>query len=85
MREKSCLYSLKNVGNCSNGGIKYKLSALLYISYLEKIKYESMLKPLIVTFQDVGIFFKKGFSIFFLYILFFQIDGSHFVFLSFFI
>ena len=30
MREKSCWYSLKNV-NCSNGGIKYKLSAVLYI------------------------------------------------------
>ena len=38
--------------------MKYKLSALLYISYLaEKKHYESMLKPLIVTFKDVGIFF----------------------------
>ena len=35
MSEKSRLYSLRtNVGNCSYGGIKYKLSALLYISYL---------------------------------------------------
>ena len=35
---------------------KIKL-ALLYISYLAEIKYnESMLKPLIVTFKDVGIF-----------------------------
>ena len=43
---------------CSNGVIKYKLSALLYISYLAEIKYyESMSKPVIVTFKDVGIFF----------------------------
>ena len=63
MSEKSCLYSLKNVGYCSNGGIKYKLSALLYISYLTEIKYyEYMLKPLIMTFKDVGIFFNMGFS-----------------------
>ena len=34
MSEKSCWYSLKYVVNWSNGGIKYKLSALLYISYL---------------------------------------------------
>ena len=31
MREKSCWYSLKNVVNCSKGGIKYKISAVLYI------------------------------------------------------
>ena len=49
---------IKNVGNCSNGGIKKKLGALLYISSLAESKYyESMLKPLIVTFKDVGIFF----------------------------
>ena len=55
MSEKSCLYSLKN---CSNVGIKCKLSALLYISYLAGRKYyESMVKPLIVTFKDVGIYF----------------------------
>ena len=54
-----------SVGNCSNGEIKYKLSALLYISYLAEIKYfESMLKPLIVSFKDVGIFFIIGFTFF---------------------
>ena len=30
MIEKSCLYSLKNVGNCTYRGIKYKLRVLLY-------------------------------------------------------
>ena len=37
MREKSCWYSLKNVVNCSNGGIKYKLSAVLYIFVFNRI------------------------------------------------
>ena len=49
-RSPACIHT-KHVGNCSNGGIQYKLSALLYISYLAEVKYyESMLKPLIVTF-----------------------------------
>ena len=39
MSAQSCWYSLKNALKCSNGGIKYKLSALLYISYLTEIKY----------------------------------------------
>ena len=40
MSEKSCWYSLiKTVGNCSYGGMKYKLSAVFYISYLGEIKY----------------------------------------------
>ena len=48
MSEKSCWYSLKNVVNCSNGGIKYKLGSLLYISYLTEIKwYASKFKSLI--------------------------------------
>ena len=34
------LISTKNAGNCSNGGIKYKLGALLYISFLTEIKYD---------------------------------------------
>ena len=52
MSETSCWYSLKNVLNCSNGAIKYKLNALLYISYLIKIKYYlSTLKPWIMTFN----------------------------------
>ena len=88
MSEKSCLYSLKNVGNCSNGGIKYKLGALLYISCSAEIKYyESTLKPLIVTFKDVVrayIFFKWVFRFLSIYTLF-QTDGGHrpTVFLSF--
>ena len=58
MSEKSRLYSLKNVGNCSNGGIKYKLSALLYISYLEEIKYyESTSKPLIVALILLDVYY----------------------------
>ena len=39
MSEKFRWYSLKNVGNSSNGWIKYKLSALLYISFLTEVKY----------------------------------------------
>ena len=39
MSEKSCWYSLKNVVNCLNEGIKNKLSALLCISYLTKINW----------------------------------------------
>ena len=50
--QKSCWYSLKNVVNCSNGVIIYKLSALLRISSLSEIQfYVSTLKPLIVTFN----------------------------------
>ena len=67
------MYGYHDVGNCSNGGIKYKPSALLYISYLAEIKYyESMLNPLIVTFKDVGIFFNMGFPFFSIYTLFFK-------------
>ena len=36
---KSRWYYLKNDVNCSNGGIKYKLSALLQISYSTEITY----------------------------------------------
>ena len=43
MSETSCWYSLKNVGNCSNGG------ALLYLTEIKY--YLSTLKPLIVTFN----------------------------------
>ena len=52
MSEKSCWYSLKNVGKCSNGGIKYKPSALLHISYLSEMKYYvSTSKPLMMIFN----------------------------------
>ena len=43
MSEKSRWYSLENVENCSNGGIKYKLSALLYLTEIKY--YETTLKP----------------------------------------
>ena len=87
MGEKSCLYSLKKRWKLFKWRDKIQISALLYISYLAEIKYyESMLKPLIVTFEDVDIFFYYGFFCFFCrYIHFFKIDGGHFVFLSFFI
>ena len=59
MSEKSCLYSLNKVGNCWNRGIKYKLSALLYISYLAEIKdYESQ--------KDGGHFSFLSFSIYYM-------------------
>ena len=42
----------KTVGNCFNGGVIYKIGALLYISFLTEIKYYvSTLKPLRVTFN----------------------------------
>ena len=61
MSEKSCLY--KKRWKLFKWKDKYKISALFSISCLAEIKYSE--SPLIVTFKDVGIFFKYGFSDFF--------------------
>ena len=57
MSEKSCWYSLKNVVNCSNGGRKYKFSALLYISYFTEIKDMHPLKVLDSNFQLISMLY----------------------------
>ena len=54
----------KNVVNCSNGEIKYKLSALLHISYLRGIKYCIHVKELdsdfLTAIKSVDTYFNLG-------------------------